>query len=52
MHEFDPRVSKAQAHFGRYEFSLRQSDAGWKIARKKIILLNDLIPTVIDFYNL
>lgn len=24
----------------------------WRIARKKAILLNDLIPTVIDFYNL
>jgi 3-phenylpropionate/cinnamic acid dioxygenase small subunit len=52
VHEYDPRVSKAHTNFGRCEFRLRRVDRGWKIARKKVILVNDLIPTVIDFFNL
>ncbi len=52
VNEYDPRLSKAHALFGRCEFRLRRIDGGWQIARKKTILLNDLIPTVIDFYNL
>jgi 3-phenylpropionate/cinnamic acid dioxygenase small subunit len=52
VHEYDPRVAKRHVHFGRYEYLLRRSSETWKIGRKKIILLNDLIPTVIDFYNL
>ena len=52
VNEYDPRVSKAHVHFGRYEFRLRNAGGDWKFTRKKTILLNDLIPTVIDFYNL
>ena len=52
VHEYDPRVTKMHVHFGLYEFTLRQRGDGWLIARKKTILMNDRIPTVIDFYNL
>ncbi|MEK6289826.1 MAG: aromatic-ring-hydroxylating dioxygenase subunit beta [Paraburkholderia tropica] len=52
VHEYDPRVSKLLCHSGRYEYSLMAAEDGWVIARKKIVLLNDVIPTVIDFYNL
>jgi 3-phenylpropionate/cinnamic acid dioxygenase small subunit len=52
VHEYDPRTMKAQMHFGRYEFLLQRSEERWRIARKKIILVNDLVPTVIDFFNL
>lgn len=52
VNEYDPRVCKAHQNFGRYEFQLRCVEGSWKIQRKKVILLNDLIPTVIDFYNL
>ena len=52
VHEHDPRLRRSYTHFGRYEFALREEDGSWKICRKKIILLNDLVPTVIDFYNL
>jgi 3-phenylpropionate/cinnamic acid dioxygenase small subunit len=52
VHEYDPRTAKAHTHFGRYEFTLVSGEGGWKIARKKTVLLNDRIPTVIDFYNL
>lgn len=52
VHEYDPRVAKAHTHFGRYEFELGLREQGWKFRRKKTVLLNDRIPTVIDFYNL
>ena len=52
VHEYDPRTTRAHTHFGLYEFALKAPDGGWKIGRKKIVLMNDLIPTVIDFYNL
>jgi 3-phenylpropionate/cinnamic acid dioxygenase small subunit len=38
--------------FGRYEHGLRRVDGDWRIARKKILLLNDTIPTVVDFYSI
>lgn len=52
VHEYDPRMNSQHTHFGRYEFKLIRKGDGWKISRKKTILLNDMIPTVIDFYNL
>jgi anthranilate 1,2-dioxygenase small subunit len=37
---------------GQYEYLLRpQDDGGLRIARKKIIIINDLIPEVLDFYH-
>ena len=36
--------------FGRYEHVLRQQADVWVIARKKVILMNDTIPTMLDFY--
>ncbi|MBF9151536.1 aromatic-ring-hydroxylating dioxygenase subunit beta [Novosphingobium jiangmenense] len=47
-HRFDVRMNRADCFFGRYEYNLVQSADGWRIARKKIILLNDTIPTVVD----
>lgn len=38
--------------FGRYEHTLRRDGAGWRIARKKIILANDTVPTMVDVYCL
>ena len=52
VHEYDPRTTKAHVYFGLYEFTLIQVSGDWKIVRKKTVLQNDLIPTVIDFYNL
>lgn len=43
-----------KTHFfaGHYEYLLRpQDDGGLRIARKKIIVINDLIPEVLDFYH-
>lgn len=52
VHEHDPRTAKSHTHFGRYEFMLARRGEAWKFVRKKIVLLNDRIPTVVDFYNL
>jgi len=52
VHLFDARANRTHAFFGRYEYVVRRSDAGWRIARKKIFLLNDVIPTVVDFYSI
>lgn len=47
-HRFDVRMNRADCFFGRYEYQLVRTDDQWQIARKKIILLNDTIPTVVD----
>lgn len=47
-HRFDPRMGRTDCFFGRYEYHLVQQGGVWKIARKKITLLNDTIPTVVD----
>lgn len=52
VHAYDPRRCTTHIFFGRCQFTLRRIDAAWKIARKKTVLLNDRIPTVLDFYNL
>jgi benzoate/toluate 1,2-dioxygenase beta subunit/2,4,5-trichlorophenoxyacetic acid oxygenase 2 len=52
VHGYDPRLAKQHVLFGRYEHRLRRDGEHWLIARKKILLLNDCIPTMIDFYSL
>lgn len=47
-HRFDVRMNRSDCFFGRYEYRLVRLDNSWRIARKKIILLNDTIPTVVD----
>jgi len=47
-HRFDPRMNGEACFFGRYEYRLVPVDENWRIAHKKIILLNDTIPTVVD----
>lgn len=50
-HVFDLKRGTQHAFFGRYEHRLRRTDAGWRITAKKIVLMNDRIPTMIDFYS-
>lgn len=45
------RNNISQSFFGHYEYLLRPHEGGWRIAKKKIIVLNDLIPTVLDIYS-
>lgn len=54
VHLFDKRAERSHSFFGRYEYRLVRSEDGgaWKIAQKKILLYNDTIPTVVDFYSI
>ena len=52
VHYFDPKRRRQHVFFGRYEYAFRRYGATWRIAAKTIILANDQIPTVADFYLL
>jgi 3-phenylpropionate/cinnamic acid dioxygenase small subunit len=46
------RFKETHYFCGWYEHTLRPTDEGLRIARKKVIVINDLIPNVMDFYHL
>ena len=50
VHLFDVRAERTHVFFGRYEYRLVRSGEDWRIATKKVLLLNDVIPTVVDIY--
>jgi len=50
VHLYDRRSSRTHLFFGRYSHRLLREAGSIKIAQKTIILLNDTIPTVLDFY--
>jgi len=52
VHVYRTKRKEQQVLFGRYEHTLRRADAGWRIARKKITLVNDTISTMVDVYCL
>lgn len=52
VHLHDVRAARSHSFFGRYDHQLRYSDGRWLIAAKTILLLNDTIPTVVDFYSI
>lgn len=45
------RLKETHAFFGHYDYLLNRRDGTWRIARKKIVVLNDVIPTVLDIYS-
>jgi 3-phenylpropionate/cinnamic acid dioxygenase small subunit len=47
----DVRTGRAHAYFGRYEHELRLENSEWKISRKIIRLMNDVVPTMLDVYG-
>ena len=49
---YDVRADRTHHFFGRYRHMLRHEAGAWRIARKHILLLNDTIPTVVDFYSI
>ncbi len=49
-HVFFPRSGESHAFFGRSEHELVLREGDWRIARKKILLQNDYIPTMLDVY--
>ncbi|MFY9513805.1 MAG: aromatic-ring-hydroxylating dioxygenase subunit beta [Rubrivivax sp.] len=48
-HLFKRNVS--QSFYGHYEYLLQPQGDGWIIRKKKILVLNDLIDTVLDIYS-
>ena len=52
VHVYDPRVAKEHVLYGRYRHTLTREAVDWKIARKVIVLSNDRVPTLLDFYSI
>ncbi len=52
VHVYDPRVAKEHVRYGRYQHTLTCDAGDWKIARKLIVLINDRVPTLLDFYSI
>jgi 3-phenylpropionate/cinnamic acid dioxygenase small subunit len=52
VHVYDPRTAKEHTRYGRYQHRISTDGASWRIARKKIILVNDKVPAVLDFYSI
>lgn len=46
------RFEQTSVYYGRCEYVLAEERAGWRIRSKKIVLINDVIDTVLDFYHL
>ena len=51
VHAYDPRLAKEHTRYGRYEHVLTRHGDEWLIARKVITLVNDKVPTVLDFFS-
>ena len=49
-HVFFPRSEESHAFFGHTEHMLAAAGEGWLIAKKRIVLQNDYIPTMLDIY--
>lgn len=45
------RFHETDTLYGRYEYALAEVEGRWRIRRKKIVLVNDVINTVLDFYS-
>jgi 3-phenylpropionate/cinnamic acid dioxygenase small subunit len=49
-HVFVLKERTTHVFHGRYEHRLRRDREQWRIAAKTIVLMNDTIPTMLDFY--
>jgi len=52
VHVHNAKRRADHVFFGRYEYRLVREGDGLRIAEKKILLMNDYIPAVADFYML
>lgn len=48
---FSTKTQASHRFFGRYEHRLSRVADRWMIASKKVILLNDYLPSSLDFYS-
>jgi 3-phenylpropionate/cinnamic acid dioxygenase small subunit len=51
-HVYHPSTGKLSVACGRYEHELRRTGNGWYIASKKIVLINDRIPGLLEYFCL
>lgn len=51
-HQYRTKLRETELLYGRYEHELVLRDGAWRIAKKKILLLNDTMPAMVDFYSL
>lgn len=49
---YEPRTARQYANCGRYDLELIRAHGAWACRRKRIVLRNDRVPTLIDFYTL
>lgn len=49
---FQPHRGQQYSNFGDYQLTLKWNGSQWKIAAKTIVLKNDLVPALLDFYLL
>ncbi len=53
VHQFRTKPRETEVLYGRYEHTvMREADGALRIRRKKVILLNDYMPAMLDFYSL
>lgn len=50
VHHTDPRTHVHLVHHGRYEAELVCEEGVWRYARKRVLLMNDCVSAVLDFY--
>lgn len=51
-HTLYHRLQVSEQFFGYATYTLRPFEGSWKISRKHVVLLNDTINSVLDFYHL
>ncbi|HXP31087.1 MAG TPA: aromatic-ring-hydroxylating dioxygenase subunit beta [Stellaceae bacterium] len=52
IHVFNVKRREEHLFFARCEHRLVRRGADWRIRRRKAILLNDTLPTMLDFYTI
>jgi benzoate/toluate 1,2-dioxygenase beta subunit/2,4,5-trichlorophenoxyacetic acid oxygenase 2 len=49
---YDVRLGIVHPFFARYTYALREAGGSWRISEKIVHLINDRVPTVLDFYSI
>jgi 3-phenylpropionate/cinnamic acid dioxygenase small subunit len=52
IHVFNVKRREEHLFFARCEHRLTRAGGAWRIKRRKAILLNDTLPTMLDFYTI
>jgi anthranilate 1,2-dioxygenase (deaminating, decarboxylating) small subunit len=52
VHQYNVREAETEILFGRYEHDIGKIDGHPRIRRKKIVILNDCLPSSLDIYSI